>query len=72
MAGYGADSSLNLFIGSLKADGKDFVALDGTINVDTPWTKEFMEMFKEQIEAANFRIAGEDKYLSGPFLNGNY
>lgn len=70
MAGFGADSSSNLFIGSLKADGKDFVALDGTINVDNPWTKEFMEMFKEQTEAGNFRIAGEDKYLSGPFSNG--
>ena len=70
MAGFGFDSASNAFITALKADGKDFVDLDGTINVDNEWTREFMDIFKEQTEAGNFRIAGEDKYLSGPFSNG--
>ncbi|MGL5869350.1 ABC transporter substrate-binding protein, partial [Clostridium chrysemydis] len=34
IAGFGFDSSSNAFISSLKMDGKDFVELNGTINVD--------------------------------------
>lgn len=70
MPGYGADSSSNAFITALKADGRDFVSLDGKVDVDNEWVREFMEIFKEQTQAGNFRIAGEDKYLSGPFSNG--
>ncbi|MGL5767131.1 MAG: extracellular solute-binding protein [Sarcina sp.] len=70
MAGFGFDSSSNAFITALKADNKDFVSLDGKINVENEWTKEFMQLLKEQTAAGNFRIAGEEKYLSGPFSNG--
>ncbi|MGL4741605.1 MAG: extracellular solute-binding protein [Sarcina sp.] len=70
MAGFGFDSSSNAFITALKADNKDFVSLDGKINVDNEWTKEFMQTLKDQTAAGNFRIAGEEKYLSGPFSNG--
>ena len=69
IAGFGFDSSSNAFISSLKMDGKDFVEIDGTINVDNEWVREYMEFFKTNTEKGYFRIAGEDKYLSGPFSN---
>ena len=31
---------------TLKMDGKDFVELDGKINVDNDWVKEFMHSLK--------------------------
>lgn len=69
IAGFGFDSASNAFISSLKMDGKNFVELDGTINVDNEWVREFLEFFKEQTTNGYFRIAGEDKFLSGPFSN---
>lgn len=69
IAGFGFDSASNAFISSLKMDGKNFVELDGTINVDNEWTKEFLKFFQEQTTKGYFRIAGEDKFLSGPFSN---
>ncbi|MGL4345413.1 MAG: extracellular solute-binding protein [Cellulosilyticaceae bacterium] len=70
LPGFGFDSSSNAFISALKMDGKDFVELNGTINVDNEWVREFMEFFKANTEAGYFRTAGEDKFLSGPFSNG--
>ncbi len=69
IAGFGFDSSSNAFISTLKMDGKDFVEIDGTINVDNEWVREYMEFFRENTEKGYFRIAGEDKFLSGPFSN---
>lgn len=69
IAGFGFDSSSNAFISTLKEDGKDFVELDGTINVVNDWTEEFMQFFREQTQSGAFRVPGEDKYLSGPFSN---
>lgn len=69
IAGFGFDSASNAFISSLKMDGKNFVELDGTINVDNEWTREFLKFFQEQTTKGYFRIAGEDKFLSGPFSN---
>lgn len=67
--GFGFDSSSNAFISSLKADGKDFVQLDGKINVVNDWSKEFMQFFRENTQSGAFRVPGEDKFLSGPFSN---
>ncbi|MGL4736875.1 MAG: extracellular solute-binding protein [Cellulosilyticaceae bacterium] len=67
--GFGFDSGSNAFISTLKMDGKDFVELNGTINVDNEWVREFMNFYKANTEAGYFRIAGEDKFLSGPFSN---
>lgn len=67
--GFGFDSSSNAFISSLKSDNKDFVELNGTINVDNAWTKEYMDFFKDNVEKGYFRVAGEDKFLSGVFSN---
>lgn len=69
IAGYGFDSASNAFISSLKMDGKDFVEINGTINVDNEWVRTYMEFLKENTVNGYFRIAGEDKFLSGPFSN---
>lgn len=67
--GFGFDSSSNAFISTLKMNGADFVELDGTINVDNDWVREFMDYYKNNVEAGYFRIPGEDTFLSGPFSN---
>lgn len=69
IAGFGYDSGSNGFISSLKMDGKDFVQLDGTINVDNEWVRTFMDFYKEQVSNGYFRTPGEDGFLSGPFSN---
>ena len=69
VAGFGFDSSSNAFISSLKMDGPDFVESNGTINVDNEWVREYMTFFQEQAQSGAFRIAGEDKFLSNPFVN---
>ncbi len=53
----------------LKEDGKDFVQLDGKINVVNDWSKEFMQFFRNETQKGAFRVPGEDKFLSGPFSN---
>ncbi|WP_305084216.1 extracellular solute-binding protein [uncultured Clostridium sp.] len=67
--GFGFDSPSNAFISSLKEDGKDFVQLDGKINVVNDWSKEFMQFFRNETQKGAFRVPGEDKFLSGPFSN---
>lgn len=67
--GFGFDSSSNAFISTLKEDGKDFVARDGSINIDNDWVRNFMDYFKNDVQSGAFRIPGEDKYLSTPFSN---
>lgn len=67
--GFGFDSASNAFISTLKMDGKDFIELNGTINLDNEWVREYMEFYKKNTEEGNFRIAGEDKYLSDAFSN---
>lgn len=69
VVGFGFDSSSNAFISSLKMDGKDFVTIDGKINVDNDWVKTFMNYYKDEVDSGYFRIPGEDTYLSGPFSN---
>ncbi|MEN8075539.1 extracellular solute-binding protein [Clostridioides difficile] len=69
IAGFGFDSSSNAFISTLKEDGKDFVELDGKINVVNDWSKEFMQFFRKETQSGAFRVPGEDKFLSGPFSN---
>lgn len=69
IAGFGFDSSSNAYISTLKMGGMNFVELDGTINVDNEWVREFMPFLQEQTTKGYFRIAGEDKFLSGPFSN---
>ena len=68
--GFGFDSSSNAFISTLMMDGKNFIDLDGTINVDNEWVREYMTFFQEQTSNGYFRVAGEDKFLSNPFSNG--
>lgn len=69
VAGFGFDSSSNAFISTLQMEGMNFIDLDGTINVDNEWVREFLPFFQEQTSKGYFRVAGEDKYLSGPFAN---
>lgn len=67
--GFGFDSSSNAFISTLKEDGKDFVQLDGKINVVNDWSKNFMQFFRDKTQSGAFRVPGEEKFLSGPFSN---
>ncbi len=67
--GFGYDSNSNGFISALKMGDMDFVDLDGTINVDNEWVREFMTYYRDQVDAGIFRTLGEDGYLSGPFSN---
>lgn len=67
--GFGYDSGSNGFISTLKMDGKNFVDLDGTINIDNEWVRTFMDFYKEQVTNGYFRTPGEDGFLSGPFSN---
>lgn len=69
IAGFGYDSGSNGFISTLKMDGKNFVELDGTINLDNEWVRTFMDFYKEQVMNGYFRTPGEDGFLSGPFSN---
>ena len=69
IAGFGFDSSSNAFISTLKEDGKDFVQMDGKINIQNDWAKTFMQFFREKTQSGAFRVVGEDKFLSGPFSN---
>ena len=69
IVGFGIDSPSNAFISTLKMDGADFVAMDSTINIDNDWVREYMDFYREQVEAGNFRTPGEDKFLSGVFSN---
>ena len=69
IAGFGFDSSSNAFISTLKEDGKDFVQMDGKINIQNDWAKKFMQFFREKTQSGAFRVVGEDKFLSGPFSN---
>lgn len=69
IAGFGYDSGSNGFISTLKMDGKDFVELNGTINVDNEWVRTFMDFYKEQVMNGYFRTPGEDGFLSNPFSN---
>ena len=50
-------------------DNLDFVTIDGKINIDNDWVKTFMNYYKDEVGSGDFRIPGEDKYLSGPFSN---
>lgn len=67
--GFGFDSASNAFISTLKMNDKNFIDLDGTINIDNEWVREYMDFYKKNNEEGNFRVAGEDKYLSGAFSN---
>lgn len=67
--GFGFDSSSNAFISTLKMDGKDFVTMDGKVNIDNDWVRTFMNYYKDEVGSGDFRIPGEDTYLSGPFSN---
>ena len=52
-------ASVNAFISSLKKEeGKDFVELDGKINVNNDWAKEFMQFFRDKTQSGAFRVPG--------------
>ncbi len=70
VAGFGFDSASNAFISTLKEEGLDFVEANGTINVDNEWVREYMDFFKPLYESGAFRVAGDDNFLSNPFVNG--
>lgn len=64
--GVGFDSLSNFYITYLKNKGIDF---DKDLDVAGPESVEAVEYYLEGIKEGYFRIAGTDKYMSGPFAN---
>lgn len=69
--GFGYDSLSNLFITWVQQYGSGYTNNDGEVLFNTPEAVEAVEFFAEGVAEGYFRIAGEDRYLSGPFNNGD-
>jgi multiple sugar transport system substrate-binding protein len=62
--GIGFDSLSNFYITYLKNEGKTF---DKNLDVTGPESTKAFEYYGSGINDGSFRIAGTDKYMSGPF-----
>lgn len=65
--GFGVDALHNYYITFLKANGKTY---DSKTDVTSDESKAAVNYYLDGIKEGYFRIAGTDKYLSGPFGNG--
>ena len=63
------DNSANLFITSLKQLNADYTNVNGEILFNNDKALKLVEFVKEQTDNGYWRLAGEDKYSSGPFLS---
>jgi multiple sugar transport system substrate-binding protein len=66
---FGYDSLSNLFITWTQQNGGLYTTSDGTAHFNNIQAVEAVEYFAKGVEEGYFRIAGEDRYLSGPFNN---
>ncbi len=70
----GFDSTANLGIYGPMNWGAKYADIDGNLFMfdeeNLPKTMAFYEYFKKGIEGGYFRLAGEDRYCSGPFSAG--
>lgn len=68
---FGYDSLSNLFITWVQQAGSGYTNNNGDVLFNTPEAKEALQFFTDGVKGGYFRSAGEDKYLSGPFNDGN-
>lgn len=66
IAGAGFDSLNNYYTTFLKSEGKTF---DNNFDVTSEESAKAVNYYLEGVKEGYFRIAGTDKYLSGPFGN---
>jgi multiple sugar transport system substrate-binding protein len=70
--GVGFDSLPNYFSSSVNKCGFDsWVNENGEIIFNDPCIEEEVKLYQDAVKDGSARIAGEDKYLSGPFGNGD-
>jgi multiple sugar transport system substrate-binding protein len=73
---FGYDSIANLFITWTQQNGGAYTRTEGATVVDkvlfnNPEAVEAVEFFAKGVREGYFRVAGDDRYLSGPFVSGN-
>lgn len=68
---FGYDSLQNLFITWTQQAGGSYTNADGEVFFDGPEAREAVQYFVDGVEGGYFRSAGEDRYMSGPFNNGD-
>jgi multiple sugar transport system substrate-binding protein len=73
---FGYDSIANLFITWTQQNGGAYTRTEGTTVVDkvlfnNPEAVEAVEFFAKGVREGYFRVAGDDRYLSGPFVSGD-
>lgn len=67
---FGIDSSANFLITGLKQLGGEYTNSNGEILFNNEQSLEVLEMLKENVDNGNWRLAGEDGYMSAPFISG--
>jgi multiple sugar transport system substrate-binding protein len=69
---FGFDSLSNYFITMTRQYGGKYTDSQGGIYFnDTDAAAKGIELYKRNFDAGYWRVAGEDRYLSGPFNNGD-
>ena len=68
---FGYDSLANLFITWTQQNGGQYTNADGEVLFDSAEAREALQYFVDGVEGGYFRAAGEDRYMSGPFNDGN-
>lgn len=67
----GFDSAENTFITLVKQFGGEYTTSNGEVLFgETDAAVEMLEMIKRNTDAGYWRLPGEDKYMSGPFISG--
>lgn len=79
---FGYDSIANLFITWTQQNGGEYTRIvdlngnpipdvEGRIRFNNAQAVEAVEFFARGVEEGYFRVAGDDRYLSGPFVSGD-
>jgi len=68
---FGYDSLSNLFITWTQQAGGQYTNNNGDVLFDGPESREALQYFIDGVQGGYFRTAGEDRYCSGPFNDGN-
>ena len=68
--GFGIDSMQNFMVTSIRQLGGEYTSSSGEVRFgDNDAAKESLELVKRNTDEGYWRLVGEDKYMSGPFLN---
>ncbi|PAB00804.1 ABC transporter substrate-binding protein [Enterococcus canintestini] len=67
VVGAGFDSLNNYYVIGMENKGEEFTK---DLKFDSEKSKEVIDYYLDGVKDGYFRIAGSDKYLSGPFANG--